>query len=73
MLMGARGWLVSARDSSPAGRTAPVRMTPEVISRDGIDFIVGVGYAIDTFADHSRDDYWGKSCNGLHLLLKRFA
>jgi len=48
-------------------------MTPEVISRDGIDFIVGVGYAIDTFADHSRDDYWGKSCNGLHLLLKRFA
>lgn len=32
-----------------------------------------VGYAIDTFADGFRDDFWGSSCNGQRPLLKRFA
>jgi hypothetical protein len=39
---------------------------------DGIDFNSLVGYAYRTFAA-SANDYWGKSWNGPHLLLKKFA
>ena len=38
-----------------------------------IDFVPGVGYANQTFAAYPRNDNWGISWNGQHLLLKKFA